>query len=146
MRFGVAAQPFPTSDVFRTLPSRESILRGILNADLVGFHTFDYARHFLSACRRCVNCIQYTPCIHQSILLCLDARDASYGVLIACRASLCCTRILDLDFQTEHGGAMSVNYGGRPVTIRISHVGIVSDQFAKVAASEQVKRRVQEIK
>lgn len=44
--------PFPSSDVFRMLPTRENILRGIMCADLVGFHTFDYARHFLSCCKR----------------------------------------------------------------------------------------------
>lgn len=44
--------PFPSSDVFRVLPARENILRGIMSADLVGFHTFDYARHFLSCCKR----------------------------------------------------------------------------------------------
>jgi trehalose 6-phosphate synthase/phosphatase len=44
--------PFPTSDVFRTLPLRDTILRGMLAADLVGFHTYDYARHFLSSCKR----------------------------------------------------------------------------------------------
>ena len=30
----------------------QEILRGILSADLVGFHTYDYARHFLSSCKR----------------------------------------------------------------------------------------------
>eukprot|EP00249_Psilotum_nudum_P016872 c26031_g1_i1 orf=2-1804(-) len=44
--------PFPSSEIFRTLPVREEILRGLLNADLIGFHTFDYARHFLSCCSR----------------------------------------------------------------------------------------------
>lgn len=44
--------PFPSSEIYRTLPVREEILRGILNADLIGFHTFDYARHFLSCCSR----------------------------------------------------------------------------------------------
>eukprot|EP01084_Bolivina_argentea_P067142 122346_1 len=43
---------FPTSEVFRCLPTRKEILRGILSSDLVGFHTYDYARHFLSACKR----------------------------------------------------------------------------------------------
>ncbi|KAL6656048.1 hypothetical protein ACP70R_006874 [Stipagrostis hirtigluma subsp. patula] len=42
--------PFPSTDVFRTVPVREDLLRALLNADLVGFHTFDYARHFMSAC------------------------------------------------------------------------------------------------
>ncbi|KAL5207714.1 hypothetical protein ABZP36_032149 [Zizania latifolia] len=44
--------PFPSSEIFRTIPVREDLLRALLNADLVGFHTFDYARHFLSACSR----------------------------------------------------------------------------------------------
>lgn len=43
---------FPTSEVFRCLPTRKEILRGILSSDLVGFHTYDYARHFLSSCKR----------------------------------------------------------------------------------------------
>jgi len=44
--------PFPSSEIFRTFPMREQILRSLLNADLIGFHTFDYARHFLSCCSR----------------------------------------------------------------------------------------------
>jgi len=41
--------PFPSYELYRTLPWREEILRGLLGADLIGFHTYDYARHFLSA-------------------------------------------------------------------------------------------------
>ncbi|MGM0612032.1 MAG: bifunctional alpha,alpha-trehalose-phosphate synthase (UDP-forming)/trehalose-phosphatase [Bacteroidota bacterium] len=44
--------PFPSFEVFRQLPWREEILNGILGADLVGFHTFDYERHFMSSIRR----------------------------------------------------------------------------------------------
>lgn len=44
--------PFPSSEIFRTFPKREEILRSLLNSDLIGFHTFDYARHFLSCCSR----------------------------------------------------------------------------------------------
>lgn len=35
-----------------TLPVRREILLGILNCDLIGFHTYDYARHFLSSVSR----------------------------------------------------------------------------------------------
>jgi trehalose 6-phosphate synthase/phosphatase len=38
--------PFPASEVYRVLPQRAEILRGILGADLVGFHTLSYLRHF----------------------------------------------------------------------------------------------------
>lgn len=44
--------PFPSSEIYKTLPVREELLRSLLNADLIGFHTFDYARHFLSCCSR----------------------------------------------------------------------------------------------
>ncbi|CAL0330384.1 unnamed protein product [Lupinus luteus] len=44
--------PFPSSEIYRTIPVRDHILRAFLNCDLVGFHTFDYARHFLSCCSR----------------------------------------------------------------------------------------------
>lgn len=35
--------PFPAAEVFRILPWREELLRGVLGADLVGLHTADYA-------------------------------------------------------------------------------------------------------
>jgi trehalose 6-phosphate synthase/phosphatase len=44
--------PFPSFEIFRTLPWREEVLQGLLGADLIGFHTYDYERHFLSSVRR----------------------------------------------------------------------------------------------
>jgi len=44
--------PFPSSEIYRILPVRKEILLGILHCDLIGFHTYDYARHFLSSCTR----------------------------------------------------------------------------------------------
>lgn len=42
--------PFPSSEIYRILPVRNEILRGVLHSDLVGFHTVGYAHHFLSSC------------------------------------------------------------------------------------------------
>ena len=44
--------PFPSFEVFRLLPWRNQILSGLLGADLIGFHAYDYARHFVSSVRR----------------------------------------------------------------------------------------------
>ncbi len=44
--------PFPSFEIFRLLPWRVEIMEGLLGADLVGFHTYDYVRHFLSCVRR----------------------------------------------------------------------------------------------
>lgn len=42
--------PFPSQELFRLIPWREEILKGMLGADMVGFHTFDDSRHFISSC------------------------------------------------------------------------------------------------
>lgn len=44
--------PFPSYEVFRLLPWRRKLLEGMLGADLIGFHTYDYAQHFLNSVRR----------------------------------------------------------------------------------------------
>lgn len=44
--------PFPSSEIFRLLPQRSEVLRGILGADLAGFHTYDYSKQFLASCAR----------------------------------------------------------------------------------------------
>lgn len=46
--------PWPAFELLGLLPWREEILQGLLGADLIGFHTFDYVRHFLSSVSRVV--------------------------------------------------------------------------------------------
>ncbi len=44
--------PFPSFEIFRIFPKREALLHGLLGSDLIGFHTFDYERHFISSIKR----------------------------------------------------------------------------------------------
>lgn len=43
--------PFPSYELFRLLPGKwkKNLLTGLLGADLVGFHTYDYAQHFIQS-------------------------------------------------------------------------------------------------
>jgi trehalose 6-phosphate synthase/phosphatase len=43
--------PFPSYELFRLLPAqwKDCLLKGMLGSDLVGFHTHDYAQHFLQS-------------------------------------------------------------------------------------------------
>ncbi|KYG00191.1 glycosyl transferase family 1 [Sorangium cellulosum] len=41
--------PFPSAEVFRILPWREQIVRGLLGADLIGFHTAGFRRNFAAS-------------------------------------------------------------------------------------------------
>ncbi|MEO8439125.1 MAG: bifunctional alpha,alpha-trehalose-phosphate synthase (UDP-forming)/trehalose-phosphatase [Spartobacteria bacterium] len=44
--------PFPSFETFRCHPKRNELVAGMLGADLVGFHTFGYLRHFRSTVLR----------------------------------------------------------------------------------------------
>ena len=66
--------PFPSYEVFRILPWRKQILDGILGSDQIGFHTFGYMRHFLSAAYR------ISGYEHQFGRLSIDARQINVDV------------------------------------------------------------------
>ncbi len=56
--------PFPSNELFRLMIWREEILEGVLGSDLVGFHTFDYVRHFLSSTRRLLGLDNHLNTLH----------------------------------------------------------------------------------
>jgi trehalose 6-phosphate synthase/phosphatase len=43
--------PFPSYEIFRLLPTewKKTLLHGVMGADLIGFHTYDYVQHFLNS-------------------------------------------------------------------------------------------------
>lgn len=62
VRFGFFLHtPFPSSEIYRILPVRREILEGVLSCDLIGFHTYDYARHFISSVSRIVPNVKTLP-------------------------------------------------------------------------------------
>eukprot|EP01053_Blabericola_migrator_P008014 Blabericola_migrator_1__8013@NODE_410_length_8738_cov_113_985353_g323_i0_p1_GENE_NODE_410_length_8738_cov_113_985353_g323_i0NODE_410_length_8738_cov_113_985353_g323_i0_p1_ORF_typecomplete_len1252_score247_50Glyco_transf_20/PF00982_21/3_1e130Trehalose_PPase/PF02358_16/2_7e62CBM_20/PF00686_19/3_2e15Hydrolase_3/PF08282_12/8_6e03Hydrolase_3/PF08282_12/4_2e07Glycos_transf_1/PF00534_20/0_00089_NODE_410_length_8738_cov_113_985353_g323_i014005155 len=99
--------PFPSSDLFRCLPVREEILRGMLCADLVGFHFFEYARHFFVSNKR----------------------------------------LLGLDHQFTLGGFLGIEYAGRNVSIKISHVNVEYQELrTEMTRREDVKQAARKIR
>ena len=57
--------PFPSSEIYRVIPSRDELLYGVLSANLLGFHTHDYSRHFQSAATRIIG----AQCSNEQITL-----------------------------------------------------------------------------
>lgn len=51
--------PFPPYDTLRSLPWNREIVEALLGADLVGFHTFDYAQSYLGSVRRILGLDNY---------------------------------------------------------------------------------------
>jgi trehalose 6-phosphate synthase/phosphatase len=66
--------PFPSSELFSLLPWREELLEGLLGADLIGFHTPSYLRHFATTIQRVLG--QETDIDH----VLHDGRDTRLGV------------------------------------------------------------------
>ncbi|KAF2853666.1 glycosyltransferase family 20 protein [Plenodomus tracheiphilus IPT5] len=44
--------PFPSSEFYRCLSMRKEILEGVLGANMIGFQSYSYSRHFSSCCTR----------------------------------------------------------------------------------------------
>lgn len=76
--------PFPSSDIYKMFEYRKMILKSLLCSDLIGFHIFEYARHFYTACNR----------------------------------------LLGLNHEFKQGGQLGIEYFGRTVMLRISHIAI----------------------
>jgi trehalose 6-phosphate synthase len=43
--------PFPGSDIWKDVPMSADLLKGLLGADLIGFHTDGYVKNFEECCR-----------------------------------------------------------------------------------------------
>jgi len=66
--------PFPSSEVFSLLPWREPILRGMLGADLIGFHTAAYRRNFAFSVERLLGFATHESSVS------IDHREVRLGV------------------------------------------------------------------
>lgn len=66
--------PFPSSEVFRTLPWRRDLVSGVLGADLIGFQTFSHLRHFFSSILHLENIEMDIDRVR------IDGRDVRLGV------------------------------------------------------------------
>lgn len=56
--------PFPSYEIFRCHPNRRELLEGLLGADLIGFHTSSYVRHFRSTVQRVLGLSSEINTIH----------------------------------------------------------------------------------
>lgn len=43
---------FPNSQIMSILPQRADLLKSMLSSDLIGFHLFEYAKNFVTSCRK----------------------------------------------------------------------------------------------
>ncbi|CAD5179445.1 unnamed protein product [Musa acuminata subsp. malaccensis] len=123
--------PFPSSEIHRTLPSRSELLRSVLAADLVGFHTYDYARHFVSACTRILG-LEGTPegVEDQGRL----TRVAAFPIGIDSDRF---KRALELPAVKEHINELTHRFAGRKVMLGVDRLDMIKGIPQKILAFEK---------
>ncbi|EXB54073.1 Alpha,alpha-trehalose-phosphate synthase [UDP-forming] 1 [Morus notabilis] len=123
--------PFPSSEIHRTLPSRSELLHSVLAADLVGFHTYDYARHFVSACTRILG-LEGTPegVEDQGRL----TRVAAFPIGIDSDRFI---RALELPQVQEHIKELKERFAGRKVMLGVDRLDMIKGIPQKILAFEK---------
>ncbi|XP_019425776.1 PREDICTED: alpha,alpha-trehalose-phosphate synthase [UDP-forming] 1-like isoform X1 [Lupinus angustifolius] len=123
--------PFPSSEIHRTLPSRSELLHAVLAADLVGFHTYDYARHFVSACTRILG-LEGTPegVEDQGKL----TRVAAFPIGIDSERFI---RALYLPQVQEHIKELQERFKGRKVMLGVDRLDMIKGIPQKILAFEK---------
>jgi trehalose 6-phosphate synthase/phosphatase len=123
--------PFPSSEIHRTLPSRSELLRAVLAADLVGFHTYDYARHFVSACTRILG-LEGTPegVEDQGRL----TRVAAFPIGIDSERFI---RACELPQVQEHVRELKERFSGRKVMLGVDRLDMIKGIPQKILAFEK---------
>ncbi|XP_073149832.1 alpha,alpha-trehalose-phosphate synthase [UDP-forming] 1-like [Henckelia pumila] len=123
--------PFPSSEIHRTLPSRSELLRSVLAADLVGFHTYDYARHFVSACTRILG-LEGTPdgVEDQGTL----TRVAAFPIGIDSDRFI---RALELPQVKDHIKELEERFAGRKVMLGVDRLDMIKGIPQKILAFEK---------
>ncbi|KAF0852579.1 mitochondrial trehalose-6-phosphate synthase [Andalucia godoyi] len=112
---------WPSSEIFRMLPHRRELLNGVVAADLVSFHTYDYARHFVSAAQRIIG----VPLVHQDSQE-VHSRDQS---LVPCGSGM----VLLEPHRTS------------PTTIGIHPIGIDTWKWVSEVKTEPVQQRIAQL-
>ncbi|XP_043701763.1 alpha,alpha-trehalose-phosphate synthase [UDP-forming] 1-like [Telopea speciosissima] len=123
--------PFPSSEIHRTLPSRTELLKSVLAADLVGFHTYDYARHFVSACTRILG-LEGTPegVEDQGRL----TRVAAFPIGIDSERFI---RALELPQVQDHIRELKERFAGRKVMLGVDRLDMIKGIPQKILAFEK---------
>ena len=105
----------------------------MLNADVVGFHAFDHARHFLNACKRVIG-------------LSYHNKDGCVGMILLKPRLLRFGRLTSKHSCAASRGLIGIEFESRTVTVLISHVGIEGSLLTSAMEEEHTVREAEAIR
>jgi trehalose 6-phosphate synthase/phosphatase len=129
--------PFPTSEIFRTIPVREELLRGILGCDVIGFHTFNYARHFLQSVKRLLN-FNLTRRGLGSLAIDVEGRDVMVSISHVGIEPTVLASAMETHQAYEFASGIMAKYPGKTIIAGIDSCQRLSGVALKLLAFERL--------
>ncbi len=126
--------PFPSAETYRTLPVSEALLRGMLGADLLGFHAYEYVSHFRMACLRVLG-IESDP-----DELITQSRTVKLSVLPIGIDPAEIAEMLTLREAVEQQAEIERTYAGKRVVVGVDRLDYTKGIPEKLLAFEELLR------
>jgi len=108
--------PFPSYELFRCHPNREELLEGVLGANLIGFQTFGYLRHFRSTILRLLGLESEIDHVPQ------ESHKTAIGVYPIGINSPKFMRELQSDRYIERYNEYKKNYQGKKIVLSVERL------------------------
>lgn len=124
--------PFPSSELYRIMTNREEVLTGMLGANLLGFQTYEYARHFQSSVVRLLGLesshkgVEYNGHFAR-VTICPVGIDADKYTALMASASV--------QEQIKH---MQQQFGGKKVILGVDALDLTRGLAHKLLAVEEM--------
>ncbi|WP_437589036.1 bifunctional alpha,alpha-trehalose-phosphate synthase (UDP-forming)/trehalose-phosphatase [Sorangium sp. So ce1000] len=132
--------PFPSAEVFRILPWREQIVRGLLGADLLGFHTVAYRRNFAASAAHVLALDPGEAMIEH------DGRKVALGVHPISIDALEVERLAGHPGVREEAARIRAEAGGRKIVLGIDRLDYTKGIPRRLLAIERFLEREPELR
>jgi len=135
--------PFPAHDLFRRFPFREEILKSMLNCSLIGFHTFDSSRNFLTCCKRLL-LINYESNINGDLAISYFGRNVIIRVKhVSSEPDLISKEIQTQDFKTLFT-SIKEKYKGKLIYVSVDNLMFLAGVRHKMEGYRRFLREIGE--
>lgn len=124
--------PFPSFETFRCHPKRRELVAGILGANLIGFHTFGYMRHFRSTVLRLLGIESDITRIRSD-----DGHTTVMGVFPIGINAKKFTETLDSPEFAERAAELKATNGGKRVVLSVERMDYTKGILHRLDAIER---------
>mmetsp|Transcript_18787 Transcript_18787/g.37869 ORF Transcript_18787/g.37869 Transcript_18787/m.37869 type:complete len:1007 (+) Transcript_18787:168-3188(+) len=132
--------PFPSFEIISTLPNCAEIVEGVLGADLVGFHTYNYLRHYRSCVVRMCG---VTPEIDSISHLGMRTKLGVFPIGANCQSI---SEAMQSERFSEHLRTYTNQFQGKSLVLSVERLDYSKGMPQKLAAIERYLYQAKEAK